>query len=158
MAIATTIDLIQNVNRAISGVRTCPTLARYPLKADTADLPLVLTIPAEGTFHHKGMGGSLKRQDRIYKIIAFVEPTGQNQFPVRAKETADLLQAFITTWLTVGITDGEPIALADPPTYQVTIEDSESAPHSDTGIDPNLTIGGVTYHGFTISLRVRELW
>lgn len=158
MAIATTIDLIQGVNRAISGVRTCPALSRYPLKADTADLPLVLTLPAEGTFHHEGIGGGLKRQDRVYRIIVFVEPIGQNQFPVRAYDTAVLLQAFIDRWLTVSTETGLPVALADPPTYQVTVEASISNPHSDTGIDPNLTIGGVPYHGFTISLRVRELW
>lgn len=158
MAIDTTVNLIQAVNATISGVTTCPQLSAYPLKADTADLPLCLTVPGPGTWHHKGIGGALKRQDRTYQIVVFVEPVIQSQFPRNALATAQLMQAFIEMWLNVNLSNGAAVTLADPPPYQVTVEESEASPHSDEGIRSDLMIGGNPYHGFILSLRVRELW
>ena len=153
MAIADTVDLIQTLIRNAGLGTTVPAFAAYPLKADTADLPLILTLPSEGTFHHKGVGGALKRQDRTYRVIVFVEPLGQSVFPTRAIAAATLLQSLIDLFLMPSS-----VALADPPTYQVTIEEGAGNPHSDTGIVPSLEIGGAAHHGFEIRLRVRELW
>lgn len=154
MAIDTTIDLIQTLIRTtVTAARKVPALRAYPLKADTADLPLILTVPGEGTWHHKGIGGALKREDRAYQVICFYEPLGQSELPVRMLGAAQLLQSIKDALLT-----SPNFALADPGQYQVTIEASTDNPHSDTGITPNQMIGGVNYHGFVITLRVRELW
>lgn len=155
MALSTTIDLIQTLIRdGGTSARKVPALSAYPLKADTADLPLVLTVPGEATWHTKGLEGALRREDRVYRVIAFVEPLGQNELPTRVLLAATLLQELKDLFL------GTP-ALSDPTSYgdyQVTIEQSDAQPHSDGGIVPTLQIGGVPYHGFTIELRVRELW
>ena len=158
MSIAATIDLIQTVNRGVTGVTFAPALAKYPLSLTTAQLPAVLTVPGEGTFHHGGIGGGKRRQDRQYHIHCFAEPLGQSTFPTRALAATTVLQALIEAWLAVNQGSGAPIALADPPPYQVTVEASPGDPHSDTGLIPSLEIGGTPYHGFTITLRVRELW
>lgn len=155
MAVSTTINLIQTLIRTggTSAV-TVPALSAYPLKADTADLPLVLTVPGEATWHTKGLGGALRREDRTYRVVAFVEPLGQGELPTRLLAAATLLQELKDLFL------GTP-ALSDPTNYgdyQVTIEQSEARPHGDSGIVPSLTIGGAAFHGFTIDLRVRELW
>ncbi len=158
MSIPDTIDLIQAVNRGVTGITSAPPLARYPKSGDTPRLPMALTIPGEGTFHHGGIGGGKKRQDRTYQIVVFVEPVAQSEFPTNALRAATVLQNMIETWLRVDQANGANVALADPPPYQVTVEASPASPHSDTGITPNQSIGGVPYHGFTINLRVRELW
>ncbi len=159
MGIVQTINLIQTVNATISGVRKAPQVAQYPVKADTPDLPLVLTVPAAGQWHHSGIGGALKRMDRVYRIVCFLEPLGQNELPARFQDSMNLLQAFVDMWLTPTGTTGYPIALADPVNAgdpQVTIADGN--PHSDTGLRRDLRMGNVLYMGFTIDLRVRELW
>lgn len=153
MSIPATIDLIQTVNRGVAGVRLAPALAAYPLKADTADLPLVLTWPSEGTWQSE-LGGSKRRQDRTYRVICFLEPLGQSELPKRLDNAAMLLQAMIETWL-------EPYtaALASPVNAgdkQVTVAIGQAL--EDTGITPTLTIGGVPHFGFELRLRVRELW
>lgn len=158
MSIDTTTDLIQAINRSVTGVRKAPPMASYPLKADTADLPLILTWQGEATWHHEGLGGGKRRQDRIYHILGFIEPLGQSELPTRALAATRLLQAIIDRWLTVDQVNGDPVALADPPTYQVTAQASSGSPHSDTGIVSDLSIGGVAFHGFRIRLRVREIW
>ena len=155
MALATTIDLIQTLIRTnVAAARKVPALSAYPLKADTADLPLILTVPGEAQWHTKGMGGVLKREDRTYRIIAFVEPLGQSELPARMLAAATLLQTVKDLIL-------DTPALSDPTTYgdyQVTLEQSEAQPHADDGITPNQMIGGVNYHGWEMRVRVRELW
>lgn len=153
MSITATIDLIQTVNRGVAGVRLAPALAAYPLKADTADLPLVLTWPAEGTWQSE-LGGSKRRQDRTYRVICFVEPLGQSEMPKRLDSAAVLLQAMIETWVAPSTAAlASPINAGD---KQVTVE--VGRPQEDTGITPSLSIGGLPHFGFELRLRVRELW
>lgn len=156
MAVNTTINLLQAVNRSITGVKKAPVLEKYPTQLNTADLPFVISWPAEGTWHHEGMGGALKRQDRVYRILVYIEPLGQNDIPTRAAAAAVLLQRFIEKYL-----DPATVALADPSgsnPYQVTVEEGANSPHSDGGLVSNLVFGGVPYHGFEVRVRVRELW
>lgn len=154
--IASTIDLLQQVNASIVGVARAPLLASMPTQINTADLPFALTWPSQGSFHSKGVQGSPYRQDRSYRVIVFVEPTGQSILPARAVAAATLLQRFIETYLTV-----EVIALADPDdngSYQVTLQPSPNAPITDSGLRTDLLFGGVPYHGFEITVPVREIW
>jgi hypothetical protein len=153
---ASTIDLIQTINRGISGVRRAPPLVSMPTQINTADLPFVVTWIGDGTSFHKGLNTSLLRMDRTYRIIAFVAPLGQSIIPDRATEAALLLQHVIEAWLRV-----ESVALADPDAnggYQVTLQVSETQPIRDSGLRSDLMFGGVPYHGFEVSLPVRELW
>lgn len=155
MALATTIDLIQTMIRTGgTTARKVPALASYPLKADTADLPLILTVPADATWSTKGVEGALRREDRTYRILCFYEPLGQSELPTRLLGAATLLQQVKDIIL-------DTPALADPVNYgeyQVTLEQSAENPHQDDGITPNQQIGGVVYHGFEVRVRVRELW
>jgi len=155
MAIATTIDLLQAVNRAVQGVKRAPELARYPTAIDAVDCPYVISWPAEGQFFTKG--GETKRQDRIYRVICYIEPLGLNDIPTRAVEATALLQRFIDAYI-----DRANVALADPqgaqPTYQVTIESGPEHVHTDSGLVSNLLFGKNTFHGFELRINVRELW
>ena len=155
MALDATIDLIQTLIRTnISAARKVPALSAYPLKADTADLPLILTVPSNATWHTKGLEGALRREDRTYRIVCFYEPLGQSELPTRLLGAAQLLQSVKDLILsTPALSD--PVSYGD---YQVTLEQSEATPHEDDGITPNQQIGGVNYHGWEIRVRVRELW
>ena len=151
-----TINLLQAVNRSVAGVKKAPVLAKYPTKLESADLPFAISWPSDGTWHHEGMGGSQKRQDRVYRVLVYVEPLGLNDIPSRAVAAATLLQRFIEKYLAP-----ETVPLADPGgsnPYQVTIEEGSGSPHSDGGLVSNLVFGGVPYHGFELHVRVRELW
>lgn len=150
------INDIQALNRTTTGVQAAPALNDYPTVIDTADLPLVITWPGAGTWHHKGMGGAQKRQDRSLRVLCFVDPLGQNDIPSRAAEGVVLLQRLINLYLnpdSVPVTD--PTG-AEP--YQITIEEGDSNPHSDSGLVSNLSFAGKSYSGFEIKLRARVLW
>lgn len=155
MALATTIDLIQTLIRTnVSAARKVPALSAYPLKADTADLPLILTVPGEATWHTKGLEGALRREDRTYRIVCFYEPLGQSELPTRMLGAAQLLQT-VKDLILATPSLADPVSYGD---YQVTLEQSEDNPHQDDGITPNQAIGGANYHGWEIRVRVRELW
>lgn len=153
MAIDTTINLIQTLNRSISGIKQAPNLAQYPTVLHTANLPYAITWPASGEWFHQGQGGSYKRENRNYRIIVYIEPLGQNDIPSRAVEAVTLLEQFKAKYLTPTT-----IALANPPTYQVTIQVDEDKPITDTGLVSDLLFSGTPYHGFEIEISVRELW
>lgn len=159
MSVAITTDLIQTGIRTAGASwtvkpRKVPAVSAYPLKADTADLPLILTRPAEATWHTKGIENALRREDREYEILVFVEPLGQSELPARLIEAMGLLQD-VKDWILSTPALSDPTNYGD---YQVTLQQSEASPHSDGGIVPDLLIGGVAYHGFRVRARVRELW
>lgn len=157
--IATTIDLIQTVNRSIItawGRGKAPPLASYPLKLDTADAPLVITVPGRAQWSRQQFG-SKKRTDRPYRVIVFVAPLGQNELPARIDDTVRLISAFEDTWLAVDA-QGYPTALQDPTNAgdrQITFVPDAT---EDGGLAVDLQIGGVPWSGFEIQLGVREQW
>ena len=154
MAISTTINLLQALNRSITGIKRAPDLDKYPTVIDTANLPMMISWPSEAQFHIKG--GGEKRQDRVYRLICYIEPLGQNDIPSRASAAATLLQRVVDTYITAAN-----VALADPGgtnIYQVTIESGPNHQHSDSGLVSNLLFAGKPYHGFEVRVNVRELW
>ena len=152
MAIKDTINLLQTLNRSITGIATngAPALADYPTVLDTAALPLVITWPGVGHFYSKG--GAAKQSVRIYRVLCFVEPVGVNDIPSRAVETADLMQRFIDAYISVAN-----IPQATPPTYQTTLESGPDMQHTDNGMGV-LTFSGKAYSGFELQITVREYW
>lgn len=161
MAIRDTIDLLQAVWREVDGVVFAPALRDYPVTVTPANLPMVLTIPSTGTFFHLGpSGGDAYRHNRTYEVILVVEPYLQNSMP-------DNMDRAVTVWqnLIEAILDPNTIALANVDTtmasvqpYQVTVMDSENAPHSDGGLVGNVEIGGVPHWGVVLRVTVREWW
>jgi len=157
MTLSTTIDLIQNVNRSISGLRYAPEFSKYPQTADSVRLPMALTWPEAGDWSREHFG-SKKRTDRTYTILVFVEALGQNTMPGRSTLAVTLLDAFIDKWFSLD-QNGYPTALANPTATQnqVTVEWGERKP-SDSGIVTDLAVGATPYSGFRITLPIRELW
>jgi hypothetical protein len=161
MSVATTIDLIQAVNRTVTGARTVPTFDRYPLTADSVRLPLVLTWPEGAQWSRQHFGGK-KREDRVYVIMVFVKAVGQGELPARSTEAVTLLDAFRDVWTALDAV-GYPTALQNPAAgnddVQVTLEWPGDYPQ-DTGVGvlPALAVGGTSYTGFEIRIKVRELW
>lgn len=157
MAIETTINLIQAVNRGITGMRYAPSFSQYPLTADSVRLPMALTWPGPATWRREQFG-SKKRVDRVYDVLVFCEALGQNTLPGRSALAVALLQTSYATWIAVDA-NGYPTALAQPVNDgdpQVTLEWDGTYPQ-DTGLRADLQVGGVVYAGFTLQLRVREL-
>ena len=95
MSITTTIATLQAKNALITGVTTAPT--KFPASINTADLPLVLVLPGEGSWGTQAIG--LKRQDRIYRILVYVEAVGQATIDERMNDVIPLLQAFGAAYL-----------------------------------------------------------
>jgi len=150
------INQIQAFNQTITGVRYAPSFDKYPLDAPSVRLPMVLTWPSGPNVWKRHNFGSKKRVDGVYEMVVFVEPLGQNTLPGRSQLATTLLGAFREAWLSVDA-DGYPTALSNAGTHQVTLEFDDSYPN-DSGIQPNLQVGAVVYAGFTVNIKVRELW
>jgi hypothetical protein len=151
---AATIDLIQALNRTVTGLAQngAPALADYPTVLDDAALPLCLTWPADGESYSKG--GGAKQERRTYRVIVFIEFAGLNDIPTNAQAAVALHQRFKDLYITVAN-----IPLATPPPYQVTIETAPDGAHvSDGGIVPSLSFSGKPYIGFEFRVPVREYW
>jgi hypothetical protein len=150
-----TINFLQVYNRAVTGVRLSPPLASYLTVLDSANCPYAMSWPVQSTWHHKGQGGAPKRIDQAMQIIVFVEPLGANDIPSRAAEAVLLLQRFRNKYL-----DPASVPVFDPTgsePYQITIEEGEGNPHSDTGLVSNLIFGGKAFHGFQMTVHTRIL-
>lgn len=151
------INLLQAQNRSISveGMSvTAPDADRYPSQITTANLPYIITWPAGGSWYQKGHGYAL--DSRTFRILAFVQPLGQSDAPTRLVPALKLLQAVRDHYLRPVV-----IQLGDPGLndgYQFTVESRDGSPHTDDGITPNLTFGGVAFLGFEVRLRVRTQW
>jgi hypothetical protein len=151
-----TINDIQALNRAVTGVKRAPDLDSYPTVLDTSNLPFVLTWPTEATWHSEGMGGAPKRMDRTFRIICFYEKLGQNDIPTRTAGAVKLLQRHINKFLNpASIPVRDP---SDTEPYQVTLERGKNAPHGDSGIRSDLKFGGDFFTGYDLQVRVRVQW
>lgn len=151
MTISGTIDLLQTLHAAITGVEAAPLAASYPDALNTALLPLVLTWPETGNWSLEAAGG-LRRQDRQYKVQVFVRPVAQGRgIGSVIKTCADLLQAFGEAYI-----NPDNLAIADLPPVHITLK-TEASDLSDTGIAV-LTYAGVEYHGFSLTVGVYEQW
>ena len=148
------VNLLQAQNRSIAGVRRAPDMSAYPTQINTADLPYVLTWPGPGSWYQKGHGRGL--DSRTFRILAFVQPLGQNDAPTRLVQATQLLERMRDHYVTPSV-----IALGDPGQnggYQFTVESRDGNPQADDGISADLSYGGVVYLGFEIKLTVRIMW
>lgn len=148
------VNLMQAVNRGVTGVVSAPNLDAYPTSIDTASLPFVLTWPGPGSFYAKG--GGYKVDDRTFRVLCFLQPLAQDDLPSNAVNAVQLLQAMRETYI-----ENTTIALADPDTndgYQIVVTSSTDNPQSDNGITPGLQFRGVPFIGFELQIRCRILW
>lgn len=149
------INLIQAKHRALTGFPTlyAPNLDAYPTVLDTPNLPCLLTWPADGAWFQKGHG--YKVDERVFLVLGFVEPLGQNDIPSRAVAAVQLLQSVRAMWVTPA---NIPLDSGASSGYQITVESSSENRHSDQGITPDLAFGGKAYYGFRLRLNTRILW
>lgn len=157
------INLIQAQNAGVTWTKAdgstgrialCPSLDKYPTNLTTANLPCVITWPADGSWYIKG--GGYRVDHRAMRILGFVEPLGQSDIPSRALDATRLLQALRNLWITAST-----VPIQDPVggvNYQITAESGPDKPHTDRGLVSDLSFGGTTYHGFEITLNIRTLW
>lgn len=148
------INALQSYHRDL--VPFAPPLASYPTIIDTPNLPMAICWPVESTFSQKGQGGALKRIDQGIEVLVYTMPLTQNDIPSRAAADVVLLQQFRMLYLDAANVPIVYPTANDP--YQITIESSESAPHSDSGLRADLMYGGRPFAGFSLRLRVRALW
>lgn len=147
-------NLIQAVNQGISGVQLAPSLDKYPTALDTANLPCLLTWPADGAWYAKG--GGYKVDHRTFLIVGYIQPLGQSDIPSRAVDAVRLFQTVRARYITAAT-----IPLADPDDnsgYQITAESGPETRHTDGGLQSDLRFGGTLYHGFIVRLSVRILF
>jgi len=149
------INRLQALHRDVAGIRYAPDLSAYPPSLSTANLPAVLTWPADGQWYLKG--GGWRTDERTMLVLLYVAPLGQNDIPANAAEAVALLAQLRETHLV-----RQHVPLADPDDnvdgYQITIESGPDRPQSDGGIEPNLSFGGAIYYGARLRVTVRLLW
>lgn len=139
MSITTTIATLQAKHALITGITKAPT--DWPSSLNTADLPLVITLPSAGSWTTAAIG--LARQDRTYRIMVYVEPLGQRTVDERMDAVIPIIGRFGAAYLAdLGIA-------ADANIDQVQI------PFTDTG-PTVLEFGGIEYIGFEMQLTVTE--
>lgn len=147
-------NLMQAVNRGISGVANAPDLALYPTSIETTDLPYLLTWPSAGSWYAKGDGW--KVDDRQMLVIGYVEPLGQGEIPSRAVEAVQLFQAVRSAYISRANIPLQFPTGSSP--YQIVVASSSDHHHSDGGLVSNLRYQGATFHGFILTVNVRILW
>lgn len=146
------ITRLQELHRTVAGVVSAPAPADYPSALQTAHLPTILTLPAEGTWNLEGIG-TLNRADTPYRVYLYVSPVAQGagvaEGMVAALEIFDALRALYL--------DPDTLQLITSGGVQATLKTSTSSPirHSGLGV---LTFGETAYRGFTVDLGVMEKW
>ena len=139
MSITTTLATLQAKHLAIVGITTAPT--NWPSSINTADLPMAITLPAEGTWTTAAIG--LDRQDRTYRIMVYVEPLGQRTVDERMDAVIPLIGSLGAAYL------GDLGIAADTNIDQVQLPITDSGPTV-------LTFAEIDYIGFEMRLTITE--
>lgn len=155
MTITTTQQALQTLNDSIVGIKAAP--FAYPGSLNTADMPIAISWPAEGTA--TGTFGSNISQ-RIYTINVYVMPTQQGQGIDQGwQDCMTLLQRFVDKYR-----DSDSVMLVTG-TYQSSIRSGTDAPIEDAGIQllayppPATGLEGYPhYFGFQLRVMVKETW
>jgi hypothetical protein len=140
MTIATTIAALQALHITVTGVVTAPTVT--PASINTADLPLVLTIPGAATWEQEYAGGH--EQTREYVVRLYVGPVGQDTVDEAFDAAVPIIQAIGT-------------AYQDNPTLTGAVSHIDTG-FTDTGLDGQLMFAGQAYRGCEFRVKVTEKW
>lgn len=149
MSILTTIAALQALHAAVDGVQSAPTA--YPAKLNSADMPMVLVLPAEGTADLEAIGAR-KRHDGIYRVYVYIAPLTEGT-PVNegVQRAILLMQEFLDMYL-----DSTNVQLTSSPS-QAIIRAGRDTPIRHSAI-ATLQFGGNDYRGFTFDVTVMEKW
>lgn len=149
MTILTTITALQTLHATVAGVTTAPTV--YPGKLNSADLPMILVLPADGTADLEAIGAR-KRHDGIYRAYVYVAPLTEGVPVDEGVQTCILLlQALLDMYL-----NSTNVQLTTSPS-QAIIRASTTTPIRHSPI-ATLPFGGTDYRGFTVDISVMEKW
>lgn len=149
MSILTTITALQALHADVDGVQSAPTA--YPGKLNSADLPMVLVLPAEGTADLEAIGAR-KRHDGIYRVYVYIAPLTEGTPVNEGMQTAIiLLQALLDMYL-----DSTNVQLTSSPS-QAIIRAGRDNPVRHSAI-ATLSFGEISYRGFTFDVSVMEKW
>lgn len=143
MSVTSVINTLQALHATVTGVVSAPTA--MPASLNTADMPIVLTFPAECTW---GMltAGSLRRQDRVYKVRCYVAPSVQGAGVDEGyQQCLPIIQAMAEAYLA---------AMAWTTSTATVFINSVQ----DMGLDGQLMFAGTAYRGFEFRLTVSEKW
>lgn len=149
MSVLTTIAALQALHASVDGVTTAPT--EYPSALNTADMPIVLVLPAEGTADLEAIGAR-KRHDGIYRAFVYIAPIAQGTPVNEGMQTGILLlQALLDLYL-----DATNVQLTSSPS-QAIIRAGAASPIRHSPI-ATLPFGELAYRGFTVDIGVMEKW
>lgn len=140
MTIATTVAALQALHATVTGVTKAPTVT--PASINTADLPMVITIPGACTWSHEAVG--LRKQVREYIVRLFVGPVGQDTVDEAFDAAVPIIQAMGQAYI-------------DNPTLTSAVTHIDQD-FTDTGLDGQLLFAGNTYRGCEFRVRITEKW
>lgn len=140
MTIATTIAALQALHATVTGVTSAPTTT--PASINTADLPMVITIPGACTWKQEYAGGHVTEREYIVRL--FVSPVGQDTVDEAFDAAVPIIQAI-----------GE--AYQDDPTLTAAVTHIDNN-FTDTGLDGQLLFAGQAYRGCEFRVTITEKW
>ena len=140
MTIATTVAALQAKHATVTGVTTAPTAT--PASINTADMPLVITIPGPATWGEEYSEGHA--QVREYIVRLFYGPVGQDTVDEAFDAVIPIVQAIGT-------------AYQDDPNLGGAVAHIDSG-FTDTGLDGQLMFAGQMYRGCEFRVRITEKW
>jgi hypothetical protein len=140
MTIATTIAALQVLHATVTGVTKAPTAT--PASINTADMPLIITIPGPATWEQEYAGGH--EQTREYIVRLFYGPVGQETVDEAFDAVIPIIQAIGT-------------AYQDDPNLGGAVAHIDTG-FTDTGLDGQLMFAGQMYRGCEFRVKITEKW
>lgn len=143
MSIYTTWEKLNTLHATVSGVVKVST--SFPDTINSADMPLVMTIPGSAEWNPHAVGGpmgGLNRQKRTYTVRCYIKPEAQDISPDPwIQKAMVLIQRFGAAYLDHWSLDG-------------VIDQFDSV--ADSGLRDNLPGGSAAYCGFEFTLVTVE--
>lgn len=140
MTIATTVAALQALHATVTGVANAPT--KTPASINTADMPLVITIPGAATWGEEYSEGHA--QVREYIVRLFYGPVGQGTVDAAFDAVIPIIQAIGT-------------AYQDDPNLGGAVAHIDKG-FTDTGLEGTLLFGKQEYRGCEFRVRITEKW
>jgi len=142
MTIATVHAAFQAKLLAVDGITTAPT--RQPASIQSVDLPMAITRPGTCNWTQGSFGK--KQQIRNWEVTVYVQAIYQGQ-PIEQGYAA-----------TLPVLEAVGEAFLDDPTLSDVVDtlQVQEDQMTDSGVLGDLVFGGVAYHGFTMTIPVKE--
>ena len=138
MSVSSVITALQAKHATLSGVTSAPTAV--PASLNTADLPMIITLPGPATWNHAAM--ALPRTERTYVVRCYIDAVAQGLGVDEGyQSTVTMIQTMgdaYKVWQNWNSTNFEQIRTVSDEGHQI------------------LNYAGVDYHGCTFQLSIVE--